>query len=268
MPEVRRDGVTLYFEDDGGGEPVLLIHGHTMDRRVWEPLLPQLLAADLRVVRPDLRGHGRSSCPNAGYHWTHHAADMRAVIGAIGIGAAHVVGFSIGGGIAIEMAHSMPEVVKGLVLIAPVMPDRPFEPAFMENLREVARVARSAGIEAAMKGPWAASPLFQASLEKPRVRESLADMISDFPGAEYLATARDRIDRPFIVPERLETIGVPTRIVIGELEMAGFRTFADEAASGIPGARIDVLAGSGHLLPLEEPESIARIIIEAASPPR
>lgn len=265
MPEARNGDVTLYYEDEGSGKPVLLIHGHTLDRRVWEPVMPALHAAGCRVLRPDLRGHGLSSRPDGDYHVSHHATDMEVVLDAARVECPTVVGFSIGGGVALEMALSLPARVGAMVLLAPVMPDRPFEPAFMDNLREVARVARSEGIEAAMKGPWARCPLFARSFAKPGVRETAAAILRDFPGAEYLASRRDHVEREWTVPERLKEIGVPTRVLVGELEMPGFRAFAEEAADGIPNARLDIVEGCGHLLPLEEPELIGRRIAETAS---
>lgn len=261
MPEARNGEVTLYFEDEGTGKPVLLIHGHTLDRRVWEPVMPTLHSAGCRVLRPDLRGHGLSTRPEGGYHVSHHATDLEAVLDAAGVVRTTVVGFSIGGGIALEMALTMPARVGAMVLLSPVVPDRPFEPAFMDNLREVARVARGEGIEAAMRGPWARSPLFANSFAKPGVREQAAAILRDFPGAEYLASRRDHIAREWTVPERLSEIGVPTRVLVGELEMPGFRAFAEEAADGIPGARLEIVKGCGHLLPFEEPELIGRRIV-------
>jgi len=267
MPEATRDGVTIFFEDEGTGAPVLLIHGHTLDLRIWDPVMPFLLEAGLRIIRPDLRGHGRSSRPDFGYHWVHHAADMAMVLDAAGVRQAAVAGFSIGGGVAIEMALTEPGLVGSLLLIAPVMPDRPFEPAFLDNLKQVARVARSEGISAAMVGPWASSPLLAASLAKPRVREAALAIVRDFPGAEYLATERDHVERPIAAPERLEEIAAPPVVMVGELEMPGFRDFADEAARGIPGGRLEVVEDCGHLISLEEPELVARRIIDAAGRP-
>lgn len=262
MPKATNGDVTLHYEDEGSGAPVLLIHGHTMDRRIWDPVMPMLRAVDLRVLRPDLRGHGLSTRPDCGYHLSHHASDMAAVLDDAGADSAFVVGYSIGGGVAIEMALTLPERLNGLVLMSPVMPDRPFEDDFMDNLREVARVARSEGIEAAMLGPWASNPLFEFSFSKPDVRETAIAINRDFPGAEYLATQRDRIDRDWTVPDRLSEIDMPTSVIAGAFETPGFRAFAEEAAAGIPGARTEFYENCGHLLPLEEPDRVAETIIE------
>jgi len=264
MPEAVNSDVRLYYENEGSGPPVLLIHGHTLDRRLWDPMMPLLLGAGLRVVRFDLRGHGRSSRPDFGYHVSHHASDVAAVLDATGVGPAVGVGHSIGGAVILEAAVTMPDRFSGLVLVAPVMPERPFEPAFMENLREVARVVRTDGVAAAMEGPWARSPLFEHSFSKAGVREAAAAITRDFPGAEYLATQRDQVERGWSVPERLGEISLPTVVMVGERELPGFLAYAEEAATGIPAARLEVVEDGGHLLSLEEPERVAAAIVDMA----
>ena len=97
-----------------------------------------------------------------------------AVLDAAALRRATVIGFSFGGGVALELAQTRPDRVASLGLVATVMPDRPFEPVFMDNLRQVAGVIRSEGVAAAMAGPWASSPLFRHSFTKPGVREAVA----------------------------------------------------------------------------------------------
>ncbi len=265
MPEITRDDVTISYSDEGSGPVVVLLHGHTLDRRIWDPIVPELLAAGLRVLRPDLRGHGKSTRPGSGYHVSHHAADMVALLDGVGIGRASVVGFSFGGGVALELALSHAPRVAALGLVATVMPDRPFEPVFMDNLREVAGVIRTRGVGAAMAGPWATSPLFAHSFTKEGIRERVAAIVRDFPGAEFLATERDRVERDWTIPERLGEIVIPARVMVGEMEMPGFRAYAEEAAEGIPGATLEVVPDCGHLLPLEAPDAVAKMILGLCS---
>ena len=262
MPEVERAGVRLHYTDEGAGAPVLLVHGHTLDHRVWDGVAPILVGAGRRVIRPDLRGHGASSRPDRGYHPSVHAADMAAVLDGAGLERAAVVGFSLGGGIALEMALATASSVERLVLASPVLPDRPFEAEFFESMRRVASVARREGITAAMLGPWMESPLWGSSLDDPEVRATLTAMLRDFPGADYLATQRDRIERGWTVPDRLGEIAAPTLVMVGAREMAGFKGWAREIASGIPEARLVELDGCGHLHLLEDPERVAGLILD------
>ncbi len=262
MATVKRGDVDIFYRDEGDGRPVMLLHGHTLDHRVFDALAAKLQVAGLRVIRPDLRGHGRSTRPPHGYHWSDHSADVEAVLDAAGVDRAAVIGFSLGGGIALETALERSDRSEKLVLMSPVMPDRAFDPEFMANLKAVAMVTRTEGIRAAMEGPWMQSPLFAVSLAKPGVLEILSEIVKDFPGAEYLAEARDRVERDWTVPRRLGEITVPTLVLVGEREMSGFMAFAREAAEGIPGARLEIIPDSGHLLPLEAGEEVARLTLE------
>lgn len=261
MPEVSSGEVRLHFLDEGTGPPLLLIHGHTLDHRVWDWVAPILVTAGLRVIRPDLRGHGASSRPDRGYHTSHHAADMAVVLDAAGVGRAAVVGYSLGGGIALEMALEMAPRISSLVLASPVLPDRPFEEEFFLNLRAVAKVARERGISEAMLGPWLSSPLWRGSVEQAEILDKLRSIVRDFPGADYLASERDRVQRDWTVPERLGEIATPTLVLVGELEMAGFRGWAREIAAGVRRGRLVELAGCGHLHLLEDPERVAGLIL-------
>jgi 3-oxoadipate enol-lactonase len=261
MTGTTRDGVRLHVVDEGEGAPVLLIHGHTLDLRIWDRVAEELVAAGRRTIRYDLRGHGRSDRPARGYHVADHAADAAAVLDAAAVARAPVVGYSIGGGIALEMALTMPARVSSLVLLSPVLPDRDYEPEFFASLREVARATRRDGIRAAMLGPWLASPLWRGSIAKPGVRERLAELVADFPGAEYLAADRDRVERGWTVPGRLPEIAEATLVAVGELELPGFRAWAAEIAGGIAGSQLELLDGLGHLHLLEDPALVAGLIV-------
>jgi len=265
MAVIERDGVRLFVDDRGEGEAVLLVHGHTLDHRVWEDVIPRLLSGGRRSVAPDLRGHGRSSRPEAGYHPREHAEDMRAVFDALGIDRAVVVGYSLGGGVALEMAVARPDRVAGLVLVEPVLPDRPYEPEFFATLKEVAGVVRERGVREAMLGPWIECALFAPSFRRPGLRERFEAIVRDFPGADYLATRRDRVERDWPVPDRLASLSVPTTVVSAEHTLPGFRAWAVEIARDVPGARHEVVADTGHLLPMERPDVVADLILE--SPP-
>lgn len=262
MAETTRNDVRLNYLDEGKGGPLLLIHGHTLDLRIWEPLIGPLHEAGLRTVRLDLRGHGGSSLPSRGYHWSDHAADAAAVLDSAGVDRAAVVGYSIGGGIALDMALTMPERVSRLALLSPVLPDRPYEGEFFASLREVARVIRGDGVRAAMVGPWIESPLWRGSVERPGMRDRLIAIVRDFPGADYLAVERDRVERGWTVPDRLSEIHAPALVLVGELELPGFRAWSAEIAERIGGARLEILGGVGHLHLLEDPDRVAALLVD------
>ena len=164
---VERDGVALNAVAEGEGSPVVLLHGHTLDLRVWDGIAPALARAGFRAVRYDQRGHGRSSSPPAGYRWGDHAADLAAVVERLASPAAHLVGLSKGAGIALECALRRPELVRSLVLVGPLVPDRELPAAMVESFRALARAIRSEGVERAVRGKWLAHPLIAPAAARP-----------------------------------------------------------------------------------------------------
>src|SRR6266852_2712676 len=115
MLEARNGDVRLAYEVRGEGEAVLFVHGLGYDRLGWGPL-PGLLARDYRVITFDNRGVGESDVPDGPYSVAQMTADAVAVLDAAGRERAHVVGVSLGGFIAQEIALTYPERVQKLVL--------------------------------------------------------------------------------------------------------------------------------------------------------
>ena len=103
MPHVsvgkeNSSSIDLYYEDQGSGKPVVLIHGWPLSGRAWEKQLPALLGADYRVITYDRRGFGDSSKPTFGYDYDTFAADLHALMTRLDLRDAALVGFSMGGG--------------------------------------------------------------------------------------------------------------------------------------------------------------------------
>ncbi|TML10614.1 MAG: alpha/beta hydrolase, partial [Actinobacteria bacterium] len=114
---VRHRVVTaLAFDDTGGARPaVMLVHGFTLDRHVWDDVVPAL-AAQSRVLCPDLRGFGESSPPVEGVPYT-HADDLAALLDECAIDDVIAVGLSMGGWVVLEFALTYPARVRGLVFV-------------------------------------------------------------------------------------------------------------------------------------------------------
>jgi pimeloyl-ACP methyl ester carboxylesterase len=257
---IDREGVALHVEVAGAGETVVLLHGHTLDLRVWDDLVTALVLRGWRAVRYDQRGHGRSGSPPVGYRWGDHAADLAAVLDATGGAAAHLVGLSKGGGIALELALRRPELVRSLVLVATLVPDHPLSEELRASFRELARRIHADGVQPALRQAWLTHPLLASAHATPGARERLEAMVLTFPAGEYLAATRDAPDRDWRLSDRLGEVAIPTLVVVGERDIADFRTMADTLAAGVPGGRLEVVAGSGHLVPLERPDETARLV--------
>lgn len=116
MAYLDREGVQIYYEVTGTGDPIVLIHGLGSSTRDWEPQV-SYFAPRYQVVTVDLRGHGRSARPPGPYSIALFAADVAAVIKTLGIAPAHIVGISLGGMVAFQLAVSDPACVRSLVIV-------------------------------------------------------------------------------------------------------------------------------------------------------
>jgi 3-oxoadipate enol-lactonase len=178
----------LYYEEAGVGPAVVLIHGFTLDTRMWDDqFLP--LAQGFRVIRYDLRGFGRSALPtDAPYS---HVEDLRALLDALGLQQAHLVGLSKGGGVALDFALTYPQRTTALVLIDSILGGHAWSAEGLARDALVWQEAARDGIPAA-KASWLAHPLFAPALRQPVVAARLHQIIADYTGWHFLNANRSR----------------------------------------------------------------------------
>jgi 3-oxoadipate enol-lactonase len=167
--------------------------------------------------------------------------------------AAHVVGLSKGGGIALELAVRRPELIRGLALIGPLVPDAPLSDELVASFKALAKVIRAEGPGAASGDVWLANPLIASAAALPGARERLEAMLRTFPAGEYLAVVRDAPDRDWKLTDRLDEITVPAVVVRGEHEVRDLVSSAELLATSLPSAYLVIVPSSGHLVPLEQP---------------
>jgi pimeloyl-ACP methyl ester carboxylesterase len=116
MPLLNLDDIDLYYEITGDGEPLLFIHGLGSSCRDWEQQV-RFFARRYKVIVFDVRGHGKSGKPPGPYSMPLFAMDTAKMLQALGVGPAHIVGISMGGMIAFQLAVSYPELVRSLVIV-------------------------------------------------------------------------------------------------------------------------------------------------------
>lgn len=261
-------GAGIYFEAMGDGPPVVLVHGFSLDSRSWDPEVAWLSATH-RVVRFDLRGHGRS------VPWTEPFSpvqDMLDVFDATGIERATVVGLSAGAELAVDFALAHPDRVTGLILASPGLSG--YQPvgsfAWMEPVVSRLQAGDVDGaVEAWVRTPLMAIPEDAAadSLMRTVVRENRNVWTYD-------PTLQQRPERPAI--GRLSEIDVPTLVLVGETDFVDTQRVADTLAACVVGAELVRVAGAGHLLNLQAPtrfsDALSRFLesgsrVEGGSPP-
>jgi pimeloyl-ACP methyl ester carboxylesterase len=131
MPSVDSNGVAIHYEVQGDGPPVVLLHGFTSSGALWQYYgYVEALRARYRVVTIDARGHGRSGKPHepAAYALPQRLDDVEAALNALGIGRAHVVGYSMGGWMALGMAAQRPQRVASLAVGGAHLYEEDFSP--------------------------------------------------------------------------------------------------------------------------------------------
>jgi 3-oxoadipate enol-lactonase len=235
----------LYYEVSGSGEPVVLIHAFSLDRRMWEAQV-SALGDGYRVVRYDLRGHGASVAPTEPYTGF---GDLRELLDELGIERATLVGLSAGAELAINFAIAHPERVRRLVLAAPGLggyraPPLPwlgpvFEAAGAGDAERAARLWAETPIMALRSNPAAAGTVLSLVMENRR-----------------LWTYR-RTEQPLDPPAigRLAEIACPVLVIVGDRDLPHILEIAHLLVEGIAGARLEMVSGAGHLVSLDAPEA-------------
>jgi pimeloyl-ACP methyl ester carboxylesterase len=244
------NGSRLYYESAGTGPPLVLLHGFTLDTRMWDDQF-EAFARQYCVIRYDLRGFGRSAVPTGGYS---HIEDLRALLAYLRVDAAYIAGLSMGGGVALDYALAYPRVVRGLILIDAVAGGFRWSPEASARTDLIWQEARAGGIAAA-KASWLAHPFFAPALRQPAVAARLRQIVADYSGWHFVNTDPERRSTPSAA-RRLEQISVPTLVMVGELDLPDFKQIAMQLARQIPRAQHALVAGAGHMANMEAPQHV------------
>jgi pimeloyl-ACP methyl ester carboxylesterase len=247
----------LAYDVDGSGEPLLLIQGLGYGRGGWGPA-PSLLAQRFTVVTFDNRGFGGSEVTPGPYTTAQLARDALAVLDAAGIERAHVIGISLGGMIAQELVLAVPERVQKLVLCS-TTPGGPDSVPMPEQT--VALMGSQPHLD-----PRDAMRLFVENALSPEPPAGLVDEIVAYRmanppnAAGWYAQASAGAAHDALA--RLDDIRVPTLVVHGTADNVVDAGNAPLIAAMIPGARLELFDGVGHLLPWERPDEFVALVEE------
>jgi pimeloyl-ACP methyl ester carboxylesterase len=248
-------GITLDYDDVGSGSPVLLIHGFPFDRRIWEAQIAGL-SKQLRVVAPDLRGHGASDAPPGPYSMEAFARDLFGLMDHAGISRFAAAGHSMGGYILFAMHRTAPERLTRLALVTTrAIAD---DEAGRKN-REVTALRLFAEGTPFLAEVMAERLLTDRAL--PPVAARFREIILSQRPVGLAGSLRAMAERPDAGPQ-LPSIGAPTLVVAGAQDRLVSLEESRAMASAIPGSRLVALEGAGHLPSLEQPEATTRTLAE------
>ncbi len=252
----------IAFDDEGSGEPVALVHAGVADRRMWSHLAAAL-AADHRVIRHDVRGVGESLPPTGA--WAHHT-DLLDLLDELLVERTHLVGASMGAGIAVEAALARPGAFASLVLVAPggaLFVDTPPElsPIWKAEVEALDRGDLDGAVEVNVRAwvdgrrpPDAVDPAVRAFVGRMQ-REAF-----EIPEWDAELFPEHELSPP--ASRRMGEIGCPVLVVVGEADQPSVVEAAERIAAEAPRSRLVVWPDAAHMLTLERPDAFAALVRE------
>lgn len=257
MPSIQTNGITLAYGAQGVGRPLLLISGVGYGAWYWRKLAPEL-ARRYRVITFDNRGVGDSDKPDGPYTAQLLAADTIGLLDGLGIGAAYVLGHSLGGMIAQELALARPDLVDRLILASTTHGGPQAVPITAEAL-EVLTNRAGDPVDLFNRGMAVSTGPGFVERHPEVIAELLAyRMTGPVPPAQYGAQVVAGAQHD--AAERLGEIACPTLILTGSEDKVVPPGNAQLLAARIPGARVTILPGLGHHFPIEDLAATAAAI--------
>ena len=265
MPFAEANDQRLYYELHGEGEPLLLVSGLGADHLAWTLQL-SACAERFRTVVFDNRDCGQSSTAEGTYHVSHMALDTLELADALELGAFHLVGGSLGGAIAQEMALSAPERVRSLTLCMTWAGSGQWS---IERARlSVAQARRTPREE--LVDTLMLMTLSEQFYEQPDAVAYLRRMAVDHPHPQSTEAFVRQIEAGgrHETRRRLPTLRMPVHVIGAEHDLLVPVWKSKEIAALIPGARLTVLEGASHAVALEQPERFTTALLDFLGEPR
>jgi pimeloyl-ACP methyl ester carboxylesterase len=266
VPKVEVPGIELHYERAGTGEPLLLIQGMSANRLAWGRPFSSLLEQSFEVISFDNRGIGLSAPVTEAFSTTEMAADTLALLDALEIESAHVLGISMGGMIAQELALAQPGRLRSLTLGCTYCGgpgSQLMDPADFQGLVEAMASGDRQQVYRAMY-ELNLSPGFRA--EESRFAE-FVEMAEALPAARQTIGLQVQAIGAHDTSGRLAQIEAPTLVVHGTVDRVLGYPNGPLLASLIPGARLETLDDVGHMFWWEQPRRSAELVREHALAP-
>lgn len=250
------NGIKLHAEVVGAGRPLLLLHGFTGSTATWRALAERL-APGVRSIAVDLIGHGQSDAPEhpARYTMAHCVADLLALLDRLGLDQAAVLGYSMGGRVALQLAAAAPERVDALLL----------ESASPGLASPAERAARAAADDAladtiehdgleAFVAYWQQLPLWasQAALPAPVRAQLRAQRLHNHPRGLANSLRGMGAGRQTSLWQQLSMLEMPALLLAGALDTK-YAAIARQMADAMPRANLVIVPAAGHAIHLEQP---------------
>ncbi len=252
--------MSVWYDVHGEGPPVALLHAGVSDSRMWEPQLHSFPDSHT-VLRVDLPGFGNSPVESSPVSFR---GAVREALDGAGINQAAIVGTSLGGNTALELALESPERVSALVLVGAGLPDHEWSEVVTSFFAAEEQALERGDLDAAVRAnlrTWVAGPNRSVDEVDAEVLELAAKMQrrSFELMKDWDDLRAERLDPPY--SERLGDVHVPTLVVTGDEDVPDVHEIADRLAERIPGAQRATIPNAAHLPNLERPEEFDRIVL-------
>lgn len=255
---ININGHAVHYRIDGrDGAPWLtLCHALACDLSLWDAQMA-ILSAHFRVLRYDLRGHGRSGVPPGPYSFQALVSDLLALLDALGIVRTHCVGLSLGGMIGQHLAFLAPERLDRLVLASTTSALGPeVAPVWASRIEQALNSGMESQVPVFLER-WFTEPF---RLAHPEQVARIANLIRATPVAGYSACAA--LIPTLDITARLAAVRAPTLVLVGEADFSTPPAMAEIIACAIPGARQDVIPDAAHLCNLEQADLFNRALLD------
>lgn len=240
---------TISYQVSGSGEPIVFIHGFSLDHRMWRPQV-KFFEKNHTVITYDVRGFGQSSLPTQTYN---HSDDLYTLLKHLGITSAHIVGLSMGGRIATNFTLAYPDMVRSLTLMDSALDG--YASTVNWNVH-----AKKVGIAAA-KENWLNHDVFAETRNNPAVIAAIRPIIDDYSGWHWLHSDLEHPKNTH-ARTRLNEITVPTLIIVGEKDLSYFHDIATVYADGIKNSRKVIVPNVGHMVNMEAPDVVNELLAD------
>ncbi len=266
MPKITTNGIELYYEIHGAGQPLVLISGLGYPLWQWHKMVP-FLAEHFQVVTFDNRGVGQSDKPAGPYTAQMLAADTAGLLDALDIENAIIAGHSMGGFIAQAMALDFPQKVKKLILCSTNFGGPHHVPVTAEAMKVLTDVTSDAltrlknGLVVSTAPGWAEK---NPEMIEAWIQWRVANPIEPAPYQAQLAIGLGLMSEAAAFENKLPHINVPTLILFGAHDKVSPPENASLLAEKISGSKVVILPDAGHFFPIEIAEAAARVITDFA----
>jgi pimeloyl-ACP methyl ester carboxylesterase len=261
MPTIDCDGLTLHYADTGTGEPVVFLNGLGGDSLYWMGQLRACGRHDYRCLALDNRDSGRSAASAGAYTLGDLADDVATLLRALEVPPAHMVGHSLGGMIAQEMALRHPERVRSLLLVCTLARSDAWFLGQLDLLAALRRQATNTSAFFETLLPWLVSYRF---FEDPDHVERLKVLIRQNPHPQPAAGFQRQIDamRGLDTLDRLSQLRCPVLAASGADDVLIPARYGRQIAETVPGGRFVLVPGVGHSPPLEDGRRFNELLLD------